>query len=122
MPVQSRLKRLFNKTKDVAVSVAGQTLASHLLSNYGKVKAFSIDAERKTIAFEIELKGETEATKISIEKYELLREESGTSIIVRNVTTSKEWLTALLKDHIVDLPIRLPGRFNKQIAVLLEQL
>ena len=66
---------VLNKSKDQALSAAGQVIAGYLLSNYGEVKTLNIDAKAKAIVFEIALKGENDLTRISIEKYELVREE-----------------------------------------------
>ena len=122
MTGQSRLRLWLNKWKDPAVSAGGRLIAGYLLKNYGQVKTLNIDAKRKTIVLEIALKGENELTRISIERYELLRAENRASIVVKEVTTSKEWLTALLNDHLVDREIRIPDKFKKQTAILFEQL
>lgn len=122
MTGQSKLRQWLNKWKDPAVSAVGQIIAGYLLRNYGEIKTLNIDAKRKTIVFEIALKGENEPTRISIEKYELLRAKSRTSIVVKEVTTSKEWLTALLNDHLVDREIQIPDKFKNQITILFEQL
>ena len=122
MTGQSKLRQWLNTWKDPAVSAGGRLIAGHLLKNYGQVKTLNIDAKRKTIVLEIALKGENEPTRISIEAYELLRAENRASIVFKEVTTSKEWLTALLNDHLVDREIQLPDKFKNQIAILLEQL
>ncbi len=122
MTGQSRLRQWLNKWEDPAVSAGGRLIAGYLLKNYGEVKTLSIDAKRKTIVLEIALMGENELTRISIERYEWRRAENRVSIVVKEVTTSKEWLTALLNDHLVDREIQIPDKFKKQTAILFEQL
>ena len=119
---QLKLRPWLNKWKDSAVSAGGRLIAGYLLKNYGEVKTLNIDAKRKTIVLEITLKGENELTRISIGAYEFLRAENRASIVAKEVTTSKEWLTALLKDYLVDREIQIPDKFKNQFAILFEQL
>ena len=104
------------------MSAGGRLIAGTLLKNYGEVKTLAIDAQRKTIVLEIALKGEHELTRISIESYEWRRAEDRASMVVKEVTTSKEWLTALLNDHLVDREIQIPDKFKKQTTILFKQL
>ena len=121
MTGQSKLRQWLNKWKDPAVSAGGRLIAGYFLKNYGEVKTLNIDAKRKTIVLEITLKGEPELTRISIETYEFRRAENRASIVAKEVTTSKEWLTALLNDYLVDREIQLPDKFKNQLAILFEQ-
>jgi hypothetical protein len=120
--VQLKLRPWLNTRKDSAVSAGGRLIAGTLLKNYGEVKTLAIDAQRKTIVLEIALKGEHELTRISIESYEWRRAEDRASMVVKEVTTSKEWLTALLNDHLVDREIQIPDKFKKQTTILFKQL
>ena len=122
MTGQLKLRPWLNKWKDSAVSAGRRLIAGYLLKNYGEVKTLNIDAKRKTIVLEITLKGENELTRISIGAYEFLRAENRASIVAKEVTTSKEWLTALLKDYLVDREIQIPDKFKNQFAILFEQL
>ena len=94
-------------------------LNQSLLRPYGMLTKLKMDTQRRSIEAELELKGETQPVRIQIHEYEL--KESGDELyfLIRNVSTSREWLTTLARDLVVDKPFEVPASVKKYLPMVL---
>ena len=84
---------------------------SRLLKKYGTMTKLEVDKESKTIAVDLELKGEKEGIRIRISNYRLIQEEGKNPLFEPGtIEVSREWLDALLKTLVKTGVI--PGRME----------
>ena len=88
-------------------NAALERFLQHVLGGAGIVGNLVLDTRAKTLAFDLALKGEAESLPI-VTAYSIHRNERGTWLSIREVTTSKEWADILVKRFLRD-PIKLPG-------------
>ena len=67
-----------------------------------------IDSKNKTIACELDLKGESTLIKINCLNYQLVEEGGDTFLEITGVDTSREWITALCDKYLKNRRIKLP--------------
>ena len=92
--------------KKFASSAARQTLNSTWLQPYGNLTELEIDAENKTLALTLELKGESQPLQIRIKHYELVDRGDETYLELGEIETSREWVNTLLRDHLTEKVIK----------------
>lgn len=78
----------------------------HALGKAGTVSRLVLDANAKTLLFDLALKGEAQFLPIAV-AYSLKRDPHGTWLTVREVTTSKAWADILAKRFLKD-PMKVP--------------
>jgi hypothetical protein len=99
----------FSDSKDrLMESMALPMLNNSLLKPYGQATSLQLNSSDKTAAITLALRGETEPVEINIGKYEILGDAQKTYVILRAVTTSREWLTTLARDHLINKKLELP--------------
>ena len=98
-----------SKSKDkLAESMAPSFLNNSVLKPYGRIIDLKLDSEAKTLAVTLELKGEREPVKIDVQEYELRQEGERSLLVIKGVSTSREWLTELAERLVVGRPFELP--------------
>ncbi|MBM3833937.1 MAG: hypothetical protein FJ403_11840 [Verrucomicrobia bacterium] len=70
-----------------------------------------IDSRQKTVQIEVLLKGEKEPITLVVQEYELSSEESGTYLIIKRATASREWLSLLLDEFARGKRILIPDKY-----------
>ena len=77
------------------------------LRSIGEMTELSIDTKTKRIRVRLELLGEKEPVEVEILRYTLKEKGETTYITIEEATSSREWLTAALREFVVgqDLPI-----------------
>lgn len=108
---------LFTSTKDrIVEQVALAYLNNSLLQPYGRATALRIDSTAKTIRLTAELRGETLPVEVEITDYEIRREGEHFVARLKGVRTSREWLTTLATQHLLNVPLKLPPQVGGLIA------
>jgi len=111
---------IFSKAKDRVVEQAALSyLNSQLLAPYGKATRLSLDSKAKTIHIEAELKGETGPIEIEVLDYQITRDGERYFVLVKEIRTSREWLTTLAANHFCNLRFELPGRIGQFLKLAL---
>ena len=59
----------------------------------------NIDSQKRSLDMELDLKGEAAPLQINIKNYRLIDESGETYIELSDITTSREWINALLRDY-----------------------
>ena len=89
-----------------------------VLKPYGAMTALKLDTTARTIEAELELKGETQPVRLHVREYEL-RDEGGRMVIVfKDVQTSREWLTTLARDFVMNKPFKVPESVAKFLPMI----
>ena len=90
---------IFKQGKDFLIGQAMLNWFNTVKKHIGKMTNIKIDSENKNIELDLELKGETSPLRIHIRNYRLISESGETFIELKDVTTSREWINALLADY-----------------------
>ena len=99
----------FSDAKDRMVeSVALPMLNNAWLKSIGRATSLRIDSANKTAEICLELNGEQSPITIHVNEYQLVNEPNGTSIILKSVTTSRQWMTAIAQEYLVGRPLPVP--------------
>jgi hypothetical protein len=95
--------------KDGALGVALKAYVNDKLSAYGEVIDCDLDTKNSKVTIKAMLKGERESVTATIDRYELEREGADRYIILRSFSSSRPWLTLLLKQLFTNKRYKLPG-------------
>jgi hypothetical protein len=85
---------------------------------YGTVKELKLDTARRTIEIEAELKGESQPVRIQIQEYEILEENGSAFVVLKGITTSREWLTTLARNYGEGRRIEIPESVRAYLPML----
>jgi hypothetical protein len=91
-------------------SAALAYLNGTVLAPYGRATNLRIDSTAKSLAIEVELKGETTPVQIEITDYELVKEGERYFARIKGARTSRDWLTALAQDHLLNRRFEVPAQ------------
>lgn len=89
------------------------------LRSIGEMTELCIDTNNKRVRARLELLGEKEPIDVEILRYSLKEKGETTYITIEEATSSREWVTAALREFVVgqDLPIpRKAGAVLKLLA------
>lgn len=100
---------MFSGLKDSLTSTAAKALLASRLDRYGKLTDLRIRSREKSISAELVLEGEEIPVTLQIERYRIIRADSGHALVVESVTVSRTWLQNLLQDLLVDKPLPVPS-------------
>ncbi|MSU60886.1 MAG: hypothetical protein EXS31_00575 [Pedosphaera sp.] len=106
------------RTRDAAGSMLVERAAQKLINNYGRMLNLRIDSKNNSIHCEILLKGEATPIQISINKYELTTDDSGTCLVIRDASASREWMTTVLSQFALGRKIRVPDEYAPFVRLL----
>jgi len=95
--------------KDGALAVALKAYVNDKLGAYGEIIDCDLDTKNSRVTIKAMLKGERETVTATIERYELEREGADRYIVLRSFTSSRAWLTLLLKQLFTNKRYKLPG-------------
>ena len=100
---------LFSKSKDKLVeSMAPSLLNNSVLKPYGRIVDLKLDSQARTFEVTLELKGEREPVQIDVQEYELVKEDERLLLVIKKISTSREWLTELAEHFAVGRQFELP--------------
>ena len=100
----------FSDAKDRMIeSVALPMLNNAWLKPFGHATSLKIDSTNKTAEICLELKGEQTPLNIHVQDYEVVKEPQGTFVVVKAVTTSREWMTAMAREYVVGRKLAVPA-------------
>jgi hypothetical protein len=99
----------FSDSKDRMVEAAAVPMLNKAwLKPLGQATSLKLDSTSKSAEITLELKGEQTPVQIHVQEYEVLREPGGTFIVVKAVTTSREWMTAMAREYLVGRKLAVP--------------
>ncbi len=104
--------------KDRAIAKALSLFIAYKLKGAGKMVQCTIDSTTKSLALKLQLKGEKEPLEVHIDRYELACEGEGSSVRLYGISTSREWIDVLAKEHIEGKPFALPPHIAKILQLV----
>ena len=78
------------------------------LKPFGQATSLKLDSSNKSAEIVLELKGEQTPLRIHVQDYEVAREADGTFIVIKAVTTSREWMTGMAQAYLVGRRLPVP--------------
>jgi hypothetical protein len=99
----------FTSLKETALGLALRAFINREIEPFGSVSQLALDTTRKTLRAELDLKGEPSPISINVAAYELSEKNGVVHIAFQNVTTSREWITAVLNKYVVGHTFPLPN-------------
>jgi hypothetical protein len=84
----------------------------------GQMTELSIDTKNKRVRVRLELLGEKEPIDVEILRYSLKENGETTCITIEEVTSSREWLTAALREFVVGQDLTLPAKAGAVLKFL----
>jgi hypothetical protein len=107
------MKSPFTKLKEAGLQAALTAFINREIEALGLVKDLAIDTKQKAIQLKLALKGEPSPIVISVASYELSERNGAAYIALQNVQTSREWITAALKQYVVGRAFPLPSAASR---------
>lgn len=112
------LKDMALRGRDMAVSAAFEKHAGKYASPFGTIVDVTLDSSQKSIELNVLLKGETEPVILKVGRYEILEESGRRLIVAREISASREWIDAAVKQYIQGRPFELPARVAGALGFL----
>lgn len=81
---------------------------NHKYQSFGVMTSLQIDSAKKTASLELDLKGETQPLRITISRYQVTREGGRSFIEIKELNTSREWVTSLARQLVKDKKFAVP--------------
>jgi hypothetical protein len=105
--------------KDWIIERAGMALLNQaVLKPYGTLTRLKLDTTARTIEADVELNGETQPVNLQVREYELRETEGRATVVLKDIHTSREWLTTLMNNFVVDREFNLPDSVKKFLPML----
>ena len=80
-----------------------------LMKECGKVINLMIDNTNKKVDVSILLKGENTPIEVRIDGYEIIKNGSSASVLIKEASSDKEWVNAVLKNFVVGKSFDVPS-------------
>ena len=87
---------------------AARQYFNHQYSNFGVMTTLQIDSANKKATLDLELKGETQPLRVTINRYELTTQEDKTFLEIKELTTSREWINILAGEFLKGKKFEVP--------------
>lgn len=100
---------MFTGLKDSFTSSAAKSLIAARLDRYGKLTDLRIRSRERTISVELVLEGELQPVTIHIGRYRITGSNSDHTLVIENISASRQWLQNLLEDVVVEKPFPVPS-------------
>lgn len=104
--------------KDAAVAAGLRRVINTAIKEYGRMLNLRLDPTQKRLELELDLAGETSPIRLTIGRYQIVREAGGAYVVVDEVNCSRPWITTLAANVLAGR--RLP--IDPALAGLLEVL
>ena len=88
-------------------------------ARYATMTELKIDAEKRQIEATLMLKGEREPLHVVLKGYEVKTTAGTSTLTFRDISTSREWLTAIAEEALKDRAFPIPSVAAKALQVLL---
>ena len=109
------MRDVLHRSKDATLAFTARVAINTKLRSIGQMTELLIDTKNKRVRARVELLGENESIEVEILRYSLKEKGETTYIIIEEATSSREWLTAALREFVVGQDLAIPA---KAVAVL----
>ena len=93
-------------------------LNQSVLKPYGTLTSLRLDTSKHSLEAEVELKGETKPVHVQIHEYEIGDADGAAYILIKGISTSREWLTRLARDFAVGRRFNLPESARSFVSMI----
>ncbi len=123
MSMMDKFKNIVKDTvyssKDTANSTIFKTVINQVIKSYGTVLAFKIDSRDRSFLIELVLKGETQPIRIEIDKYEFIKHDDYSSVVIYSLTANREWMQTVMDLFVLNKEFPLPEKLNTPIQTFM---
>ncbi len=105
--------KLGKAMKDGAIGVAIKTWVNDRYGEFGEVRDLSVDTAASRIVAKMMMRGEREPITVTVERYELVEEAGKVFLTIRELTTTRDWITRLLNKLLDGRRFELPAGVSK---------
>lgn len=116
---KNAVKDTMYTSKDATNSALFKTIINTAIKSYGSVIAFKIDSKDKSFLMEVMLKGETQPVRIEITKYEFVRHDEKSYVIIYALNANREWMQTVMEFALLNKEFELPDKFDKPIQAFM---
>jgi len=106
-------------SKDTANSKIFKTVINQVIKSYGTVLAFKIDSKDRSFLIELVLKGEKLPIRIQIDKYEFVKHNDYSAVIIYSLTANREWMQTIMDMFLLNTEFALPDKLNAPIQAFM---
>ena len=115
MDVSSFLRGLpggqaLNNAKDRLLATGAKARFNKLIERYGTLVDLQLNTVDRSLSLTLLLKGEGTPIEIRVHEYTLFTEDGQSVLVIdgSKIDTSREWLTALIRDQVVEKRLVIP--------------
>ena len=115
MDVSSFLRGLpggqaLNNAKDRLLATGAKAHVNKLIERYGTLVDLQLNTVDRSLSLTLLLKGEGSPIEIRVHEYTLLTTDGKSVLVIdgSKIDTSREWLTALIRDRVVEKRLVIP--------------
>ncbi|MFP5307145.1 MAG: hypothetical protein ACLGI7_15155 [Gammaproteobacteria bacterium] len=105
--------KLGRAVKDGALAVGLRAFFNDKFGEYGDVRDCAVDTAKGRIVAHVLMRGEREPLTITIERYELITEDGKVFIVIRKLSTTRQWITLLLNRVLDGRRFEIPASVSK---------
>lgn len=87
---------VFRGIKDSALALGLKRYLNERFGDYGEIEDCEVDTEAGQMHLRVLLRGEHKSITAAIDRYELQREGQDVYVVLKSLSSSREWLTQLL--------------------------
>ena len=125
MDVSSFLRGLpggqaLNSAKDRLLATGAKAHFNKLIERYGTLLEFQLNTVARSLSLTLQLKGEQTPVEIRVHEYTLSTAEGKSVLVIdgKKVDTSREWLTALIRDRVGEKRLVVPDNLEWVVQLL----
>ena len=107
------LGSLMRGAKDGALGLAMRAFINDKLGQYGEITDCAVDTKANRVTVKALLKGETQTVTATIERYALEKDGQDHYIVLKELSSSRQWLTLMLARFFTDKRYKLPSAVSK---------
>ena len=110
---------MLNKMKDLTLSKTAKIAMNTQIEKYGKITELSLNSKEKSLLMTLEMRGESSAIELKVDKYILSQSEEKHFIQLQGIQTSRLWLSAVAKDYLENKTFKIPNKYVKVLKTLI---
>jgi len=123
MSMMNKFKDIVKDTvyasKDTTNSKIFKTVINQVIKSYGTVLAFKIDSRDRSFLIEMVLKGEKLPIRIQIDKYEFIKHNDYSAVIIYSLTANREWMQTIMDMFLLNTEFALPEKLDAPIQAFM---
>ena len=117
-PATKGLRNVFHSSKDATLAFTARVAINTKLRSIGEMTELSIDTKTKRVRARLELLGEKEPIDVEILRYSLKEKDETTYITIEDAASSREWVTAVLREFVVGQDLPIPAKARAVLKLL----